>query len=226
MRKSRIASLFALVAVAAIAVTAAFAGTSRDSKQAAPVHAHGSMATSAKAADLRVALNRLLGEHASLAIQTTQAGYSGQKTYPALAGALDRNSVELSRAIGSVFGAAAGRKFLNGRALWRDHIRFFVAYTVALKGKNAAGQRKAVNNLKGYIEAFSAFLASATGLPQSALRASITEHVMQLKGQLDAYAKGQYSRSFTLSRAAYRHMGMTGDVLSAAIVKKFPARYR
>jgi hypothetical protein len=190
---------------------------------------HAGMAagtTTAKAADLRVALNRLLGEHMLLAAAASQAGYSGQKDFSALAKALDRNSVETADAIGSVFGRAARNKFLNGRALWRDHIRFFVNYTVALAKKDRAGQMTAVNNLKGYIEAFSAFLAGATGLPKAALRTSISAHVGHLKAQIDAYAKGDYARAATQTRVGYKHMGMTSDVLAAAIVKKFPAKFR
>ena len=218
-----------VVALAAALATAVVAGVAMGGGSAAPTstgHMHGVTAASPSAADLRVSLNRLLGEHALLAIQATQAGYSGQKNFPALGRSLDRNSVELANAIGSVYGKQARQKFLNGKFMWRDHIRFFVDYTVGLAGKNKARQNRAVGNLKGYIEAFSSFLATATGLPKSALRASITMHVMQLKGQLDAYAKGQYGRSYTLTRSAYKHMGMTGDVLSGAIAKKFPNKFR
>jgi hypothetical protein len=48
---------------------------------------------------------------------------------------------------------------------------------------------------------------------------------MQLKGQLDAYANGNYARSYTLVRRGYAHMGMTGDVLATAITKKFPGKF-
>lgn len=212
-----------IAAIAATVTVAAFA--SEPARTAAP-HAHGSAAlVSDQASDLRVTLNRLLGEHALLAVSATQAGYSGSKAFPALGAALDKNSVAVSAAIGSVFGQAAGSQFLNGKLLWRDHIRFFVAYTVALAKKDKTGQNKAVGNLMGYVEAFSSFLSKATGLPQSALRTSIRSHVMQLKGSLDAYAAGNYTQSYTLARTAYHHMGMTGDVLAAAIVKKFPAKF-
>jgi hypothetical protein len=233
MRRSRLLATGAVAALAAVVVTAAaLAGTGAmpDSKaqttnpHATHVHLIAG-GTGAKAANLRVGLNRLLGEHALLAVAATQAGYSGQKSFRALAQALDRNSVETANAIGSVYGTAARNKFLNGKLLWRDHIRFFVDYTVGLATKNKARQNRAVGNLRGYIEAFSAFLSTATGLPKSALRASITEHVMHLKGSIDAYAKGQYTRSYTLSRTAYRHMGMTGDVLAGAIVKKFAKKF-
>jgi hypothetical protein len=177
------------------------------------------------ASDLRVTLGRLLGEHAVLAMVATQKGYSGAKDFKAIAAALDANSVDLSEAIGSVYGQEAGQKFLDGDALWRDHIGFFVDYTVALAKKDKAGQDKAVNDLMGYVEAFSAFLSKATGLPQAALRESIAEHVNQLKGQIDAYAAGDYEQAYALAREAFAHMVMTGDTLAGAIVKQSPEKF-
>ena len=179
-----------------------------------------------KAANLRVALNDLLGEHMDLAAAASQAGYSATRTSTALAKALDQNSVETANAIGSVYGAAARNKFLNGRALWRDHIRFFVNYTVALAKKDKAGQTKAVNNLKGYIEAFSSFLATATGLPKSALPRRSPRHVGHLKAQIDAYAKGNYTRSATQTRHRLRAHGHDRRRAGGAIVKKFPNKFR
>ena len=212
-----------LVAVAAIAGVA----SGGESPQTTPAaHNHAALAAqAAKADELRVGLNRLFGEHVYLAIFATQRGLQGGKEFPALGKALDRNSVEIANAIGSVYGTKARNEFLNGKFMWRAHIKFFVDYTVAKAKNNRAGQTRAVNNLKVYIGTFSKFLATATGLPQSALQKSITTHVMQLKGQLDAYAAGNSARSYTLTRQAYHHMGMTADVLSTAIVKKFPQKF-
>jgi hypothetical protein len=215
-----------LLALAIVAAVAAFAGatvTKGSAASASPAHVH---ARAQSAPDLRVTLDRLLGEHAQLAIIATRKGYDGARDFNTAAAALNRNSVELAGAIGLVFGNQARNQFLNGRFMWRDHIRFFVQYTTALKRKNKAGQRKAVGSLMGYIEAFSGFLAGATGLPQNALRASIREHVMQLKGQIDAYSKRNYASAYRLQRQAYSHMFMTGDTLAAAITKKFPGRFR
>ena len=174
------------------------------------------------AADLRLTLDRLLGEHAILAMLATQKGLNGDADFEAIAGALDQNGVELSQAIGSVYGDEAADTFLNGPSLWRDHIKFFVDYTVALAKKDKAGQQEAVDNLTGYTGAFSGFLAQATGLPQDALQEGVTQHVMQLKGQLDAYAAGDYDEAYRLFREAYRHMVMTGDTLAGAIVEQNP----
>ena len=220
----RLIVMLGVVVVAAIALAAAaLAGdSSTDSKDsmAAP-HDHAALVqASDRAEELRVTLDRLLGEHALLAIAATRKGYSGDRDFAASAAALDRNSVELANVIGSAYGRKARNEFLNGSFKWRAHIGFFVDYTVALKKGNRAGQRRAVNNLRGYIGSFSGFLATATGLPANAVRSSITEHVMQLKGQLDAYARGRYTAAYRLERAAYRHMFMTGDTLAAAIAKQ------
>jgi hypothetical protein len=219
----------ALLSILALAVAAAASGALRSS--AAPTAGgHGSMAGMAmpmtaaaaapKAVQLRIALNRLLGEHALLAIQATQRGLAGGKDFAAVAKQLDRNSVAISQAIGSLYGAAAGKQFLNGKDLWRAHIRDFVAYTVATAKHDGAGRKRAVADLLRYVQVQAAFFAKATGLPKQALANDLTAHVLQLKGQLDAYAAGRYAQSYALARGAYAHMGMTADLLASAIARQ------
>ena len=193
---------------------------------------HGSMAgmnmnmtmtpsvASSKAVQLRITLNELLGEHAILAIQATQRGLVGGKDFPAVAKALDDNSVAISQAIASVYGAAAGKQFLNGKNLWRAHIKDFVAYTVATAKHDKAGQKKAVADLMTYIQVQAAFFAKATGLPKQTLVNDLTAHVLQLKGALDEYSTGNYSKTFSLVNGAYEHMYMTGAALAGGIAKE------
>ena len=187
--------------------------------------AFGDGAADSPAADLRVTLGRLLGEHAALAMTATQKGFAGKEDFEQIGAALDANAVDLSDAIASVYGDEAGKTFLDGELLWRDHISFFVDYTVGLAKDDKAMQEKAVGNLTGYVEAFSGFLAEATGLPQNALRDSISEHVTQLKGQIDAYAAGDYEQAYELYREAVEHMVMTGDTLAGAIVEQSPEKF-
>ena len=207
------------VVAASFGVISATAGTSTPMQTARPAHSHASHAGS-PAANLRVTLDRLLGEHAALAMNATNLGYSGSKSFPAAAKSLDRNSVELSKAIASIYGAKAGNVFLNGKFQWRAHIGFFVDYTVALAKKDKAGQAKAVANLQRYTKEHGAFLATATGLPKLAVQNDLLGHVLELKNQLDAYAKGDYTKSTALYREAYHHMFMTGDLLAGAIAKQ------
>jgi hypothetical protein len=79
------------------------------------------------AASLRVGLNALLSEHVYLAAAATSAALAGrQPEFQAAATALDANSVDVARAIGSVYGPEAEKAFLP---LWRKHIGMVVDYT-------------------------------------------------------------------------------------------------
>ena len=216
MRFSRpISAAVAALCIASVLVTGALA--SSEPKMSESMHMTSKAVT---AADLRVTLDNLFGEHAVLAMNATNAGVTGSKSFPAAAKALDNNSVALSRAIASVYGAKAGQTFLNGKFMWRDHIKFFVDYTVATAKKNKAGQNKAVANLKQYTVTFGNFLAGATGLPKPAVQNDLLGHVLELKGQLDDYAAGNYTKAASDYHAAYNHMFMTGDLVAGAIAKQ------
>jgi len=211
-------------AVAALAVSGLLvAGALAASHQPGQPHTMAAM-TSTKAtltaSDLRVTLDNLFGEHAVLAMNATNAGISGSKAFPAAAKTLDNNSVALSKAIASIYGAKAGQTFLNGKFMWRDHIKFFVNYTVAKAKNDTAGQNTAVTNLKQYTVTFGKFLSTATGLPTLAVQNDLLGHVLELKNQLDAYAAGNYPKAASDYHAAYNHMFMTGDLVAAAIAKQ------
>ena len=142
MRRSTLVTL-AISATAALmlGISPAFAGTSGTSMPATGHTMHMHKVTAVSAADLRVTLDQLLGEHAVLAMNATNLGVTGSKAFPAAAKVLDRNSVELSQAIGSIYGAKAGKTFLDGPFMWRAHIKFFVDYTVATEaGRRGQGQ--------------------------------------------------------------------------------------
>jgi hypothetical protein len=172
------------------------------------------------AADLRVNLDNLFAEHAVLAMNATNAGVTGSKSFPAAAKVLDANSVALSKAIASVYGAKAGKTFLDGKYMWRAHINYFVDYTVATAKNDNAGKQKAVANLKRYTVVFGNFLAGATGLPKPAVQNDLLGHVLELKSQLDDYAAGNYAKAAADYHAAYNHMFMTGDLVAAAIARQ------
>jgi hypothetical protein len=224
----KLSVLAGVIAVAALVFSAVAIGGGNSSS---PMHMHGTMhmqrtkAATTTAGDLRVKLDNLLGQHAVLAMNATNQGVTGAKSFAATAKALDRNSVALSRTIGSVYGKKAGNTFLNGKFMWRAHIGFFVDYTKAVAANDNAGKAKAVANLKRYTVVFGGFLAKATGLPKSAVRADLVAHVVQLKSQLDAYAAGRFAKAATLYGAAYDHMFMTGDLLAGAIVKQYPKKF-
>jgi hypothetical protein len=217
-----------VVIVLSAAVAAAVAASSRSTTQDATSHpmSHSMMSmtsaaqTTPTAADLRVKLDNLFGEHAVLAMNATNAGVTGSKSFPAAAKALDANSVALSKAIASVYGAKAGRTFLDGPYMWRAHIKFFVDYTVAVAKHDKAGQARAVANLKTYTTTFGNFLAGATGLPKAAVRNDLLGHVLELKAQLDDFHAGNYTKAAKDYDGAFQHMVMTGNLVAGAIAKQ------
>lgn len=177
-----------------------------------------------QAAALRTALNGLLQEHVFLAASATGAALDGrQEEFRAAASALDGNSVDVANAIGSVYGADAGKAFLP---LWRKHIGFVVDYTTGVATKDKAKQDKAVENLVAYTKEFGAFLNSASpALPVDIVADLVKTHVLTLKAVIDAQAEGDEARVYMELRKAARHMQMISDPLAETMVKQFPERF-
>ncbi len=181
--------------------------------------------TTSGAAELRIALDRLLSEHVVLAAAATGAALDGRTDeFQAAADALDANSVDVSKAIGSVYGADAEAAFLP---LWRKHIGFVVDYTNAVAAKDMAKQDQAVADLVAYTEDFGAFLSSANpNLPKDTVAELVKTHVLTLKDVIDAQAAGDPVATYTKLREAFAHMGMIADPLAEAIVMQFPEKFQ
>jgi hypothetical protein len=176
------------------------------------------------AAALRTMLNALLGEHVILAAAATGAALEGRDAeFKAAAGALDGNSVDIAKAIGSVYGADAEQAFLP---LWRRHIGFAVDYTAGVATKDAAKQDQALRDLIAYTQDLGAFLQSANPhLPKAVVADLVKHHVLSLKDVIDAQASRDHTRAYAAQRTATAHMKMIADPLAGAIVQQFPERF-
>ena len=143
--------------------------------------------------------------------------------FDAAAGAVDANSIDIAKAIGSVYGADAEKAFLP---LWRKHIVFVVDYTTGLATKDKAKQDKAVADLIRYADDFGAFLSSANpNLPKSAVADLVKGHILTLKDVVDAQAAKEWPKVYSNLRLATSHMAMIADPLGMAIAKQFPEKY-
>src|SRR5262245_23154099 len=117
---------------------------------------HGAMMSEktsmTSAADLRVHLNALLGEHMLIAAVATSHALGGREVpFNGAVGGLDANSMDIAKAIGWVYGADAEKAFLP---LWNKHIGFVVDYTTGAASKDRAKQDKAVKDLIAYADDF------------------------------------------------------------------------
>ena len=180
--------------------------------------------TGMSVAALKTKLNTLLSEHVYLAAAATGSALGGRSAeFQAAAGALDNNSVDVSKAIGIVYGTGAETAFL---ALWRKHIGFVVDYTTGIATKDKAKADKAVADLVQYTQDFGAFLASANpNLPKSVIADLVKGHVLTLKTVIDAQQMGDAAKTYMTLREAAMHMQMIADPLADAIAKQFPGKF-
>ena len=176
------------------------------------------------AANLRLTLDRLLGEHAILSAEGMRVGLTGSPDGAAVRGALDGNSTDLQAAIGQIYGDPAAAAF---GPLWRAHIDAYYAYIQATASGDASAKESALATLHAYPAQLAAFLSSAiTDLPASAVEPMLAQHIDQLVGQVDAYAAHDYSKAIETTRAAYARMFMLGEALARAISRQFPDRFQ
>lgn len=184
----------------------------------------GAQVAFSPAAELRVTLDRLLGEHLVLSAEAMRSGIAGTPDIAAAQAALDANTTDLKTAIAKVYGSEAGATFGE---LWATHTRVYVAYVDALRRKDAPAQADALTRLRAYNEQVAAFLAGANpNLDRAGVSTMIAHHVQALIAMADAYQAGDYVRGVSTIREAHRHMFEVGDALAAAIAAQFPGRFR
>jgi len=174
----------------------------------------------AAASELRSGLTYLLTSHVDLAgIALAQAVSEGgdlqEPSVQAAVAALDTNSVALSEAIGAAY-PDAEEPFL---ASWRQHIGFFVDYTLGTATKDQAKVDKARADLEGYRTSFGQLISSVVPeLPADVLAEALVPHVNSVFATIDSLvaADGQV---FTKLAEASAHMPDTATALAGGIAE-------
>ena len=172
---------------------------------------------------LRSELDRLLGEHVALAVATLRAGATESPEFPAEAAGLNKNTDDLTAAMGTLFGPAAGQQFMT---LWADHIDALVGYTAAVAGHDDAARQAALAKLRAFEGKLAAFLDTATAhqMPTADLATAFLHHDEMLTQQVDAVASKDYAKSHDLAYTAYQDMFALSKQLSAAFGETVAAK--
>ena len=168
------------------------------------------------ASNLRAALTGLLIQHVAQTGAVVQTAVATSLTSPQTGGAvkaLDKNTVDLGDAIGSVYGADARTAFLK---MWRAHIGFFVDYTKGLATNDKKLVSSAQAKLANYKSDFAKFLGTATGLPADAVASDLQGHITTLEDAIQAIVSKSPSAAAKISMAE-THMAGTAAVLAKAI---------
>ena len=180
--------------------------------------------TATPAAELRIALDTVLTEHAFLAVETMRKGVDGAEDFDQASAALLANADDLSAAVGSVYGEEGAAQFDE---IWKSHIGYFVDYVTATAEDNQEGKDQALAELEDYKVEQSAFFDTATGglLPAAAVQEGLDVHVDQLILAFDAYATGDFETAYSLERESIHHMSMFAESLSITITDQFPEKF-
>jgi hypothetical protein len=175
------------------------------------------------ALDMRIGLDRLLGEHTYLAAIAMRARMSRAPDLDAAIGALDDNSADLAAQISEIYGADAGAAFDD---LWRSHTTFYLAYVDAVANDDAAAEQEALEGLRSYGSEFSTFLSDANPYLEAAeLEPLLAAHTEHLVAQVTAYRDEEYSESYDTLREAYAHTEVLAAGLGGAIADQFPQMF-
>ena len=169
-----------------------------------------------QASALRAGLTGLLIQHVAQTGEVVQSVVATSLTSPQTAGAiaaLDQNTQDLGKAIGSLYGADAQTAFLK---MWRAHIGFFVDYTKGLAAGDQAAVKAAEAKLANYQRDFGNFLGTATGLPGDAVAADLQGHIQTLEAAIQAILTKSPTAAAKISMAE-DHMAGTAAVLAKAI---------
>lgn len=175
------------------------------------------------ALDLRISLDRLLGEHVYLAAIAMRARLGESGNLPAAADALAANSSELASNIGSIYGDGAETAFAR---LWNDHTGLYLDYVTGVADGDDAAQDASLAGLREYQSDFSAFLAGANPLLDAAqLESLLQTHTEHLIEQVGEYDDGDYAAAYGTLREAYAHSGELSAGLAGAIADQFPQQF-
>ncbi len=140
------------------------------------------------ASALRATLTDYFTSHvylASVAVFTAYTAGADSEAFAASAGAVDKNSKDISNAVGSIAGKDKGDAFYDS---WAKHVTDFVTYAVAAAGSDQAGKDKALANLDAYRKSVAAFFETITSgtIPASAVEEEFKTHIEATAGAIDS----------------------------------------
>jgi hypothetical protein len=172
---------------------------------------------------LRSTLGELLGEHMQLVVDAMGAALRGGPEFRADAAQVNADTEQLASAFGVLFGPQSATRF---ESVWGDHVDALVSYSGAVAAKDQKGKDQALAQLHAFEQHLSTFLSTSTEgrLKAPALSEMLHMHDRDLVGQLDAYARGDYTTAYGMTYEGYQHMFDVAMALSGAIGPTIAAR--
>jgi hypothetical protein len=177
------------------------------------------------AATLRQRVDNLLQEHVSLASAATNAALAERhEEFTAASNALDKNTVELAAAIGSICGSDAQNTLLK---MWRDQTGELVDYTLATVANDDDKKAKAKTDLIASANEIATYLETMTDgrLKKEVVAELIKGNIGILTEIISAQSAKDYATAYNKQRDAEHQILDIGDPLSDALVDQYPEKF-
>lgn len=210
-----------LVAIAIAGCTSAPQSTATPT----PIASASPLATNSaesKAADFRIRLDLLLGEHVII-IAKQSAATARQAEYTSYLRLLTTNGADLVELVRSAMGDSVSARFAQ---IWNAQNDNLVTYTIGLVTHNKAKADAAGASLTAtFIPQFSQFLSDETQIPSGLILPLVTQHELEMKSMLDDQVARNYPTLYADIRTSYAHATELGDVIAPKIATKFPDKF-
>ncbi|HEV2685120.1 MAG TPA: hypothetical protein VGW79_00630 [Actinomycetota bacterium] len=212
-----------LVALTLVGAACSSKGGSSTADAAAAQAKIDAAAAKSPGALLRSTLDTVLGEHVALLAELGASAAQGRAV--GVAAASDRLLVKNTSDLAIAFGTIYPDSQVGFGALWKKHITFFIDYAKAAAKNDAAGKKKASDQLTGYAASFAAFLHGVnSALPKDGVESLFKEHAKGVLDGIDAEVAKDYAKADTALVGAYTHMDMIGKALAVAIRTQHPEK--
>lgn len=175
-----------------------------------------------KAADFRIRLDLLLGEHVFIVAKQSSAP-ARQAEYTSYLRLLTTNSTDLTDLIRSALGDIVAGQF---ESTWNAQNDDLVSYTIGLVTHNSAKAEAAQSALSGtFTPQFSKLLSDVTQVPPGVITPLVSTHVLEMKAMLDDQQSQNYQRLYTDIRTAYADAVQVGDAIAPRLAARFPDKF-
>jgi len=214
-------ALISALVLGACGGTASHPAQPRPQPTLRPFAAHGMkmapLAPQRQAVELRTGLEELFGQDAFVGIRVTRSRLRGDPDFTqAAVSALSRNSDDLTKLLGRVYGSARADEF---RRLWETQQEGLVAYARAASQHDQAAKAAARAQLDAFPGRIARYLHDLTSgkIAAPAISSRLRTHIHDLIRFTDAYAAGGYARAYRIERVDYERQFALGTVIAAGI---------
>ena len=214
-------TLAALAALAFVGCTATPQSAATPTPVASPTPT-GSNSAESKAADFRIRLDLLLGEHVIIIAKQSSAP-ARPAEYTGYLRLLTVNGTDLTELVRSAMGDSVAARFDQ---IWSAQNDYLVSYTIGLVTHDKAKTAAAQSGLTGtFVPQFSQFLNDVTQIPSDLILPLVSQHMLETKAILDDQLSRNYPRLYADIRTSYAHATQVGDAIAPRIAGRFPDKF-